>query len=111
MNGFNHYVKLEEIVHMTKNMEKQLKQKGTIWQSQTLEPSKPSWKDNTGVGPSQQNKKGKAEYHGEKKNTSIIIKGNNVTPTSCNRDIKCFHCLSFSHVVSQSKQKSHGYES
>jgi hypothetical protein len=111
MNGFNHYVKLEEIVHMAKNMEKQLKQKGTIWQSQTLEPSKPSWKDNTGVGPSQQNKKGKAEYPREKKNTSIIIKGNNVTPTSCNRDIKCFHCLSFGHVASQSKQKSHGYES
>ena len=31
----------------------------------------------------------------------VVVKGNNITSTSHNRDIKCFHYLGFSHVVSQ----------
>jgi hypothetical protein len=51
MNGFNHdithivklhhYVELEMMVHMAAKVEKQLKRKGTIRQSQLLGPLKP----------------------------------------------------------------------
>ena len=93
---------------MTVKVEKQLKQKGTIWQSQPsglLKPWKPNLKTNIGGGPSHQNEEGKAEYPREKKDTSVIVKGINVTPTSHNRDIKCFHCLGFGHVTSQCPRK------
>jgi hypothetical protein len=33
------------------------------------------------------------------------VKGNNVTPTSCNCDIKCFYYLSFGHVALQCLNK------
>ena len=82
---------------MAIKVEKQLKQKGTVQQSQPLGPSKP-WKANTRGDPSQKNEDGKAKQPREKKDTSTIVKGNNVTPTY-NRDIKCFHCLSFGNVL------------
>jgi hypothetical protein len=42
---------------------------------------------------------GKDKYPREKKDTSVIVKGNNVTPTFRNHDIKCFCCLGFGHVA------------
>jgi hypothetical protein len=42
---------------------------------------------------------GKDKYSREKKDTSVIVKGNNVTPTSHNYDNKCFRCLSFDLVA------------
>lgn len=53
----HHYVKMEK-VHMTMKVEEQLKQKGTIWQSQPLDPLtpwKPDLKTNIRGGPSQPN--------------------------------------------------------
>jgi len=62
MNGLNcnityimellHYVKLKEMVHMIVKVERQLKQKGTIWKSQLLGPLKPYWKYNIRYVPS-----------------------------------------------------------
>jgi hypothetical protein len=74
----HHYMKLEEMVHVALKVEKQLKWKGTIWQSQPIDPSKP-WKPNW--------------------------KADNITPTCCNYDIKCFHFLSFGHIASQCLKK------
>jgi len=51
----NHYVELDEMVHLVMKVGRQLKWKGTIRQSQPLGPLtlwKPNWKDNTKVGPS-----------------------------------------------------------
>lgn len=64
---------------MAIKVEKQLKQKGTVQQSQSLGVSihqKPNWKANTMGGPSHLNKKGKVEYLKKKKDTSIVVKGN-----------------------------------
>ena len=62
---------------MTVKVEKQLKQKGTIWQSQPsglLKPWKPNLKTNIGGGPSHQNEEGKAEYPREKKDPQSLLK-------------------------------------
>jgi len=48
---------------------------------------------------------GKAKYPREKKDTSIVVKGNNVTPTSRNHDIKCFCCLVVGHFASYCPNK------
>jgi hypothetical protein len=62
MNGLNcnithiiellHYVKLKEMVHMIVKVERQLKQKDTIWKSQLLGPLKPYRKYNIRYVPS-----------------------------------------------------------
>jgi hypothetical protein len=104
----HYYVKLEEIMYMAVKVEKQLERKDTIQRSQSLGPLtpwKPNLKANTKDGLSQPNEEGKAEYPREKNDTSTIVKGNNVTPTSYNHDIKCFLCLSFGHVASQYQNK------
>ena len=48
---------------------------------------------------------GKDKYPREKKDTSVIVKGNNVTPTSHKYDNKCFRCLSFDLVALQCFKK------
>jgi hypothetical protein len=104
----HYYVELEEIVYMAVKVEKQLKRKDTIQRIQPLGPLTP-WKTNLKANikddPSQPNEEGKAKYPREKNDTSTIVKGNNVTSTSHNRDIKCFLCLSFGHVASQYQNK------
>ena len=57
-------------------------------------------------GPSQQNKEGKAKYPREKKDTPVVVKGNNINPTSRNHDNKCFYCLGFSHIALQCPNKN-----
>ena len=114
MNGLNHnlahimdlhhYIELKEMVYMVVKVEKQLKQKGIIRQCQLLglsKPWKPNWKAKPGGGPSYQNEEGKTEYPKKKKDTLTVVKGNNITPTSRNCDIKCFCCLGFGHVALQ----------
>ena len=88
--------------------EKHLKQKGIIQQSQPLglsTPWKPNQKVNIEGGPSQPNKEGKAKYPREKKDILVVVKSNNVTPTSRNYDIKYFYYLGFGHVASQCPNK------
>ena len=78
---------------MTVKVQKQPKQKGTIWQSQLLglmKHQKPDWRVNTKGGSSQHNEEGKAEYPRQKKDTLGVVKGNNITYSFHNRDIKCF---------------------
>ena len=89
-------------------VERQLKLKSIIRQSQQLGPStpwKPNQKANTVVSLSQPTRKGKAQYLKEKKNIIAAGKGNNDTLTSHNHDIKCFYCLSFAHITSQCPNK------
>jgi len=45
------------------------------------------------------NEEGKVKYPREKKDTSVIVKGNNVTSISRNCDDKCSRCLSFDLVA------------
>ena len=87
---------------MAVKMEKQLNQNGTIQQIQSLNPLKPwkpNQKDKSKGDPSQQKEQCKTEFPREKKDTSTILKGNNVTLTSRNCDIKCFCCLGFGHIA------------
>jgi hypothetical protein len=45
-----HIMELGEMMHMVVKIERQFKWKGTVWQSQQLDPSKPwkpNWKANT----------------------------------------------------------------
>ena len=47
-----HYVKLKEIVYVIVKVERQLKQKGTVWKSQLSDPLKPYQKYNIRYVPS-----------------------------------------------------------
>ena len=84
-----HYMELENTMHMVMKVEKQF---STPWKS--------NWKAKNWGSPSQPNKKGKAEYPREMRYISTIFKGNNVTSTSCNYDIKCFYFLGFGYLAS-----------
>ena len=88
--GFHHYVELEDMIHIAIKVEKQLKQKGTIRQSQPLGPSKP-WKPNC----KQNNNEGKTKYPREMKDTSTVVKVSNITSASRNCDVKFFCYLDF----------------
>jgi len=89
--------------HIATRVEGQLKRNNSSRPSQLLGSSstwKPNWKANVGVAQSQSNIGEIIET--TKKNKDIFTDniGKVETPTSCNRDIKYFHCLGVGHVTS-----------
>ena len=92
-----HYVELEDMVHMAMKVERQLKRKEASHFSQQIGTStwKLGWKkdERRFDKPRAETSKGK-EVAGSK------VKSNPEPNTTRNRDIKCFKCLGSSHIAS-----------
>ncbi|KAG2411249.1 hypothetical protein I3760_Q017500 [Carya illinoinensis] len=95
-----HYVEIEDMVHMAMKVERQLKRKGTSrYTSVSSTPWKLKWeKDHRAVT------KAKTEPpKGNDEGTSN--KPKLASQPSRNRDIKCFKCLGSGHIASQCPNK------
>ena len=96
-----HYVELEDVVHMATKVERQLKRKGTR-SFQNL-GSSTSWKSNW-----RKDKwavlKSKTEIPKRREEAPSVNKGKTESQTR-NRDIKCFRCLGVGHIASQCPNK------
>ena len=90
-----HYVKLEDMVHMAIKVERQLKRKGT--RSFQNPGSSTSWRSN-GRKDEETVFKSKTEPQKRRDEAPIVNKGKNESQTR-NRDIKCFRCLGVGHIT------------
>jgi hypothetical protein len=91
-----HYVEIEDMVHMAMKVERQLKRKGTARYtsvSNTTWKSKWHWNDSAEVKRKTEPPKGKDEGTSNKPKVE--------SQPSRNRDIKCFKCLGSGHIASQ----------
>ena len=91
------------MVHMAMKVERQLKRNDTFSRYRQNSGSSSSWKQNW------RKKEGivsKTNFEPPKKKEEvpIINKGKSKSQT-CNRDIKCFHCLGVGHIASQCPNK------
>ncbi|KAK4552365.1 hypothetical protein RGQ29_032073 [Quercus rubra] len=96
-----HYVELEDMVHMAIKVERQLKRKGT-WSFQNT-GSSVLWRSN-GRKDKGAVVKSKTEPPKRRDEAPIVNKGKNESQTR-NRDIKCFRCLGVGHIASQCPNK------
>ena len=96
-----HYVKLEEMVHMAIKVKRQLKRKGT--RSFQNSGSSASWRSN-GRKDKGAVFKSKTEPPKRRDKAPIVNKGKNESQTR-NHDIKCFHCFGVGHIASQCPNK------
>ena len=96
-----HYVELEDMVHMAIKVERQLKSKGTL--SFKNPGSSASWRSN-GRKDEVTIFKPKTESPKRKDEAPSVNKGKNKSQTR-NRDIKCFRCLRVGHIASQCLNK------
>jgi len=93
-----HYVELEDMVHMAIKVERQLKQKGISKYNTGFGSSyKPSWKKEEKGIPKEPAK--------NKTSEGLKGKGKAETQSFRNRDIKCFKCLGSGHISSQCPNK------
>ncbi|KAK4567280.1 hypothetical protein RGQ29_003193 [Quercus rubra] len=96
-----HYVELEDMVHMAIKVERQLKKKGTRSFQNT--GSSASWRSN-GRKDEGAVVKSKTEPPKRRDEAPIVNKGKNESQTR-NRDITCFRCLGVGHIASQCPNK------
>uniref|UniRef100_A0A2N9H1I7 RNA-directed DNA polymerase n=1 Tax=Fagus sylvatica TaxID=28930 RepID=A0A2N9H1I7_FAGSY len=96
-----HYVELEDMVHMAIKVERQLKRKGT--RSFQNPGSSTSWKSNWRKDEGAV-LKSKTEPPKRREEVPSINKGKTESQTR-NRDIKCFRCLGVGHIASQCPNK------
>jgi hypothetical protein len=99
-----HYVELEDMVHMAMKVERQLKRKGSTQFVQNS-VSTSSWKPNQSKRDDMANYKSKAELSKQKNVGSSKEAGNFELQASRNRDVKCFKCLGRGHIASQCPNK------
>ena len=96
MVELQHYVELEDMVHMAIKVERQLKRKGT--HSFQNSDSSASWRSN--------GKKDKLAFFESKteppkrRDEVLNVNKGKTKPQICNRDIKCFRCLRVGHIAS-----------
>ena len=96
-----HYVEIEDMVHMAMKVERQLKRKGAArYTSVSSTPWKPKWERNDRAVV-----KGKTEPPKEKDEGTSKNKSKVELQPSRNRDIKCFKCLGLGHIASQCPNK------
>jgi hypothetical protein len=91
-----HYVEIEDMVHMTMKVERQLKRKGT---ARYTSVSNTTWKSKWDKNDSAEAKRKTEPPKGKDEGTSNKPKVE--SQTSRNRDIKCFKCLGSGHFASQ----------
>jgi hypothetical protein len=96
-----HYVELEDMVHMAIKVERQLKRKGT--RSFQNPGSSTSWKSNWRKDEGAV-LKSKTEPPKRREEVPSVNKGKTESQTR-NRDIKCFRCLGVGHIASQCPNK------
>ena len=99
-----HYVELEDMVHMAIKIENQVKRRGSSNTRSTLGPSSSTWKSNQWKKEEKPpNAKPKTELKQDGNN-----QGNQGKPdsfTTRNRDIMCFKCQGRGHIASQCPNK------
>ena len=99
-----HYVELEDMVHMAIKIENQVKRRGNSNTRSTPSPSSSTWKSNQWKKEEKPpNAKPKTELKQEGNN-----QGNQGKPdsfTTRNRDIMCFKCQGRGHIASQCPNK------
>uniref|UniRef100_A0A2N9EMT7 Reverse transcriptase n=1 Tax=Fagus sylvatica TaxID=28930 RepID=A0A2N9EMT7_FAGSY len=96
-----HYVELEDMVHMAIKVERQLKRKGTrsFQNSGSSTSWKLNWRKDEGAVL-----KSKTEPPKRREEVPSVNKGKTESQTR-NRDIKCFRCLGVGHIASQCPNK------
>ena len=99
-----HYVELEDMVHMAIKVEQQLKRKGSTRLGQQANSSSTSWKLNW-KKEERPNFKPKPEASKDNKVESTSNQGKSDSQSSRTRDIKCFKCLGVGHIASQCPNK------
>uniref|UniRef100_A0A2N9IS90 Reverse transcriptase n=1 Tax=Fagus sylvatica TaxID=28930 RepID=A0A2N9IS90_FAGSY len=92
----NHYVEIEDMVHMAMKVERQLKRKGT---ARYTSVSNTTWKSKWDRNDSAEVKRKTEPPKGKDEGTSNKPKVE--SQPSRNRDIKCFKCLGSGHIASQ----------
>uniref|UniRef100_A0A2N9G1U5 CCHC-type domain-containing protein n=1 Tax=Fagus sylvatica TaxID=28930 RepID=A0A2N9G1U5_FAGSY len=92
----NHYVEIEDMVHMAMKVERQLKRKGT---ARYTSVSNTTWKSKWDRNDSAEAKRKTEPPKGKDEGTSNKPKVE--SQPSRNRDIKCFKCLGSGHITSQ----------
>ena len=101
---FQHYVELEDMVHMATKIENQLKKRGSSNTCSTPGPSSSTWKSNQWRKEEKPpNAKHKTKLKQEGNN-----QGNQRKPdcfTTWNPDIMCFKCQGRAHIASQYPNK------
>ena len=99
MVELQHYVELEDMVHMAIKIENQVKRRGSGNTRCTPNPSSSTWKLNQWMKEEKQpNTKPKMEQKQEV--TSQGNQGKSDSFTSWNHDIKCFKCQGRGHIAS-----------
>jgi hypothetical protein len=91
-----HYVEVEEMVHMAMKVERQLKRKGT---ARYTSVSNTTWKSKWDKNDPAEAKRKTEPPMGKDEGTSNKPKVE--SQPSRNRDIKCFKCLGVGHIASQ----------
>lgn len=97
-----HYIELDDMLHMATKVEQQLKKRGGVKTSQTS-GSTSSWKQNYSKKEEKVVVKPKVEHKVE--STSQAPQDKSETSISRNRDIKCFRCQGRGHMANQCPNK------
>lgn len=93
-----HYVEIEDMVHMAMKVERQLKRKG----SSRFNSGSSSWKPNK---EKETFSKPRVEYPKAPREGDHQVKTKPDAQPSRNREIKCFKCLGLGHIASQCPNK------
>ena len=99
-----HYVELEDMVHMAIKIENQVKRRGSSNTHSAPSPSSFTWKSNQ-LRKEEKQPNAKPKMEQKQEVTSQGNQGKSNSSTTRNRDLKCFKCQDMGHIVSQCSNK------